>query len=36
VFVLDKQGVIRHAEVVKEVASEPNYDAAIAAVEKLA
>ena len=36
VFVLDKQGVVRHAEVVKEVASEPNYDAAIAALEKLA
>ena len=36
VFVLDPQGVVRHAEVVKEVASEPNYDAAVAAVEKLA
>ena len=36
VFVLDAQGVVRHAEVVKEVASEPNYDAAITALEKLA
>ena len=36
VFVLDKDGVVRHAEVVKEVASEPNYDAAITALEKLA
>ena len=36
VFVLDKDGVVRHAEVVKEVASEPNYDVAIAALEKLA
>ena len=35
VFVLDKDGVVRHAEVVKEVASEPNYDAAITALEKL-
>jgi thiol peroxidase len=36
VFVLDGQGVVRYAEVVKEVASEPNYDAAVAALEKLA
>jgi len=36
VFVLDAQGIVRHAEVVKEVASEPNYDAALAALEKLA
>ena len=36
VFVLDAQGVVRHAEVVREVASEPDYDAALAALEKLA
>jgi thiol peroxidase len=36
VFVLDKDGVVRYAQVVKEVASEPDYDAAIAALEKLA
>jgi len=36
VFVLDAQGVVRYAQVVKEVASEPDYDAALAALEKLA
>jgi thiol peroxidase len=36
VFVLDAQGVVRYAQVVKEVASEPDYDAALAAIEKLA
>jgi thiol peroxidase len=36
VFVLDAKGVVRYAQVVKEVASEPDYDAAIAALEKLA
>jgi thiol peroxidase len=35
VFVLDPQGVVRYAQVVKEVASEPDYDAALAALEKL-
>jgi thioredoxin-dependent peroxiredoxin len=35
VFVLDAQGVVRYAQVVKEVASEPDYDAALAALEKL-
>ena len=36
VFVLDADGVVRYAQVVKEVASEPDYDAALAALEKLA
>ncbi|MFM8953747.1 MAG: thiol peroxidase [Planctomycetaceae bacterium] len=36
VFVLDAQGIVRYAQVVKEVASEPDYDAALAAIEKLA
>ena len=36
VFVLDAQGVVQYAQVVKEVAEEPNYDAALAALEKLA
>lgn len=36
VFVLDAQGTVRYAQVVKEVASEPDYDAALAAIEKLA
>lgn len=35
VFVLDGQGVVRYAQVVKEVADEPDYDAALAALEKL-
>ena len=36
VFVLDAKGVVQYAQVVREVASEPDYDAAIAALEKLA
>ncbi|MFM8735571.1 MAG: thiol peroxidase [Pirellulales bacterium] len=35
VFVLDKAGVVRYAQVVKEVASEPDYDAAISALESV-
>ena len=35
VFVVDKNGTITHAEYVPEVTSEPNYDAAVAAVKKL-
>lgn len=35
VFVLDAQGVVQYAQVVKEVASEPDYDAAVAALQKL-
>ena len=35
VFVLDAQGVVRHAEVVKEVASEPDYAVALTALRKL-
>jgi thiol peroxidase len=35
VYVLDAQGIVRYAQLVKEVASEPEYDAAIAALEKL-
>jgi len=35
VFVLDKPGAIRYVELVREVASEPNYDAALAAAKKL-
>jgi thiol peroxidase len=36
VFVLDKDGVVRYAQVVTEVTEEPNYDAALAALAKLA
>lgn len=35
VFVVDKQGVVRYVELVKEVASEPNYAAALDAAGKL-
>ena len=35
VFVLDAKGVVQYAQVVTEVASEPDYDAAIAAIQKL-
>ena len=34
-FVLDADGIVRYAQVVKEVADEPDYDAALAAIEKL-
>jgi thiol peroxidase len=33
VFVVDAGGTIRHAEYVPEIASEPNYDAALAALK---
>jgi thiol peroxidase len=36
VFVVDKNGTITYAEYVPEVASHPNYDAAIAAVKAIA
>jgi thiol peroxidase len=35
VFVTDKKGVIRHVEIVKEIAQEPDYDAVINAVKRL-
>jgi thiol peroxidase len=35
VFVLDKDGKVVYAETVKEIASEPNYDAALSALKKL-
>jgi len=35
VFVLDKKGTIRYLELVKEIASEPDYEAVLAAVAKL-
>lgn len=35
VFVVDKKNVIRYAELVPEIGLEPNYDAAVRAVEKL-
>jgi thiol peroxidase len=35
VFVVDKNGVIRYQELVKEIGAEPNYDAALKAVNAL-
>jgi thioredoxin-dependent peroxiredoxin len=35
VFVVDRQGTVRYVELVKEVATEPNYDTALEAVKKL-
>jgi thioredoxin-dependent peroxiredoxin len=34
VIVVDRKGIVRYVELVKEVANEPNYDAALAAVSK--
>jgi len=33
IFVVDAQGVIRHVEYVREIATEPNYEAALAALK---
>lgn len=35
VFVVDKNGVVRYRQLVKETGTEPNYDEVIAAVKKL-
>ena len=35
VFVVDKGGVVRHVQIVKELANEPNYDEVLQAVGKL-
>jgi len=35
IFVLDKDGTIKHVEYVKEVADHPNYEAALAAAKSL-
>ena len=35
VFVVDQSGIVRHIQLVKEVAQEPDYDAVIQAVKKL-
>lgn len=35
VFVVDKEGVIRYMELVKELTSEPDYEAALEAVKEL-
>jgi thiol peroxidase len=35
VFVVDKEGTIRHIELVQEIASEPDYDSVLTAVKEL-
>ncbi|RMH71229.1 MAG: thiol peroxidase [Gemmatimonadetes bacterium] len=35
VFVVDKEGIVRYIQLVKEVAEEPNYDDVIAAVKSV-
>jgi len=35
VFVVDRQGIVRHIEVVKEIAHEPDYEAVLQAVKEL-
>ena len=35
VFVIDRAGVIRYIQLVKEMSAEPDYDAALAAIRKL-
>ncbi len=35
-FVVDKDGIIRHAEYVKEVGEHPNYDSALSVLKSLA
>lgn len=36
VFVIDKTGTVRHVQLVKEIADEPDYDAVLAAVKQCA
>jgi thiol peroxidase len=36
VFVVDRDGIVRYVELVDEIAKEPDYDAALEAVKKLA
>jgi thioredoxin-dependent peroxiredoxin len=36
VFVVGKDGKVKHVEYVKEIGSEPNYDAALAAAKSAA
>jgi len=35
IFVIDREGTVRYVQVVKEIATEPDYDAALAAAKKL-
>jgi thiol peroxidase len=35
VFVVDQEGIIRHAQLVKEVTQEPDYNAVLSVMKKL-
>jgi len=35
VFVVDREGILRYLEIVKEIAHEPNYEAAYNAIKAL-
>ena len=35
IFVIDKEGIVRYIELVKELTQEPDYEAALSAVKKL-
>jgi thiol peroxidase len=35
VFVVDKDGVVRHAQIVKELTNEPDYEAVLKAVKEI-
>jgi thiol peroxidase len=35
VFILDRQGIVRYIQIVKEVTDEPDYDAVLEAVNRL-
>ena len=36
VYIVDKAGIVRYAEYVPEIASHPNYDAALQALQQVA
>jgi peroxiredoxin len=35
VFIVDRKGIVRYVQTVKEIATEPDYPAVIAALNKL-
>ena len=35
IFVVDKEGIVQHVQIVKEIAQEPDYDAVLDAAKKL-
>ena len=36
IFVIDRQGVVRYRQLVREISQEPNYDAVLAAIREVA